>query len=209
MQAWEGHPPLTTEQLSFLLCLECSSHIITAQLCSPCIHWPAASTASWSLQGSRARLQGALGFTQVFLGQSDTRICCFLTVLCQLVHCPQSWVLHWPWTPQGSRKGKALVWHFRGALVPPALLHQLTAEAELEQLDAPLVSWGRIGSCYTKGWRGNKARHLSHGTISTATAEKPRQAGLWEFSFPHQKKGWEMFKVSVCLNLTRLKDDES
>lgn len=81
MQAWEGHPPLPTEQLSFLLCLECSSHIITAQLCSPCIHWPAASTASWSLQGSRARLQGALGFTQVFWGNlipgsAASSLCC-------------------------------------------------------------------------------------------------------------------------------------
>lgn len=50
-------------------------------VCSPCIHWPAASTASWSLQGSRARLQGALGFTQVFWGNlipgsAASSLCC-------------------------------------------------------------------------------------------------------------------------------------
>lgn len=47
------------------------------------------------------------------------------------------------------------------------------------------------------------------GTTATAPAEKARQAGLWEPYCFIRKKWWEMFQVSVCLNLTWLKDDES
>lgn len=92
----------------------------------------------------------------------------------------------------GSQEGKSLGVTFS---TEPRFLqpccHQLPAEAELEQLDAPFVSWGRIGSCYTKGGRGNGARQrrLSQGTTTTATAEKARQAGLWEsYTFPHQER---------------------
>lgn len=54
-----------------------------------------------------------------------------------------------------------------------------------------MASCRRIGSCYTKGWKGNGARqkHLSHSTMTTAAAEKQRQAGLWEsYTFPQQEK---------------------
>lgn len=145
MQAWEGHPPLPTEQLSFLLCLECcrlqehcSSHIITAQLCSPCIHWPPASTASWSLQGSRARLQIALGFKQVFWGNlipgsAASSLCC--ASWCT-VPSPGSFTGHGHHREPGREKP----WCDMSVEPWFLLLHQLTAEAELEQLDAPLVS---------------------------------------------------------------------
>lgn len=46
----------------------CNSHTIPAQLSLSCILCPAASSASQGFQGSGARLQGALGFKQVFLG---------------------------------------------------------------------------------------------------------------------------------------------
>lgn len=46
----------------------CNSHTIPAQLSLSCIHCPAASSASQGFQGSGARLQGVLGFKQVFLG---------------------------------------------------------------------------------------------------------------------------------------------
>lgn len=86
----------------------CSSHTITARLCSSCIHWPAASTASCSLQGSGARLQGALGFKQVFWGNLIARSaaphCVVPAGALSPVQGPSLAM-----TPQGASKGKALV----------------------------------------------------------------------------------------------------
>lgn len=149
----------------------CSSHIITAGLGSSCTHWPAASTAPCSLQGTGARLQGALGFKQVLWGNLIPRS--------TAPHCVVP----------------------AGALSPAQGLSLAMDSSELKQ---SWSSWMLL-LCPGGGWRGNGARqrHLSHGTMSTATAEKPRQAGLWEScSSPHQEKWWEMFQVSVCLNLT-------
>lgn len=124
MQAGLGGASATVHraaELPFILRVlqeHCSSHSITAQLCSSCLHCPAASTASRGVgQGSRE-----LCPLNSILGQCDTKICCFLTVLCQLVHCPRSRVLHWPWTVQGAGREKPWCDMFPGAPVPPALL---------------------------------------------------------------------------------------
>lgn len=128
-QAWEVHPPLPIEQLSFLLSWEscklqehCSSHIITAQLCSSCIHCPAASTASQSLQGSGARLQGALGFKQFFWGNLIPRSAAssLYCASCCTVPSPGSFPGHGHYREPGREKPWCDIFH--GALVPPALL---------------------------------------------------------------------------------------
>lgn len=124
-QAWEVHLPLPTEQLSFLLFPECcklqercSSHIFTAQPCSSCIPCPPASTASWSLQGSGARLQGALGFKQDFWGNVIPRSAA------SSLHCASWCIVPSPesFTAHGHCREKPWCDMFHRALVPPALL---------------------------------------------------------------------------------------
>lgn len=174
-------------------------------------HHPCTSTVLLLAQlpaASRAVGQGSreLWALNRFLGQSDTKICCFLTALCQLLCCPQSRALHWPCTLQGARREKPWCDIFPGAPVPPALLPPAAGAAGCSSCVLG-EDWGLLHQRMEEKWR---QRHLSQGTTTTATAEKARQAGLWECShFLIRKKCWEMFKVSVCLNLTWLKDDES
>lgn len=177
MQAGLGGASTTAHraaELPFVLGATSSLHS------SSCIHWPAASTASCSPQGSGAGLQGALGFKQVFWGNLIPRSAA--------PHCV---------VPAGAlspAQGPSLAMDTTGREKPwcdismePQFLQPCCTSSELKQ------SWSSWMLLLSPGrrWRGNGARqrHLSHGTMSTATAEKPRQAGLWEFcSFPHQEK---------------------
>lgn len=196
-QAWEVHLPLPTEQLSFPSCSECCRSIAAAtpsQLCSSCIPEPA---------GEWGKAAGSSGLPTGLLGQSGTRsaassLCC--------VRCAQFRVLHWPWTPQGREKPWCEVFH--GAPAPPALL-----PPELEQLDAPFVlgeDWGLFHQRMEGKWSQAEALFPWQVSLAPWALLQHRNQGRGSPTrFLSRKGWWEVFEVSVCLYLTRFKDDES